>query len=417
MEVTQVKKKHIFSNALSFAILIAIFAVTWARADGPRQAGLVVAHDGHLVKRCVEFSEDSISGIDLLQRSGLDLNYAPSGMGIAVCRIDNQGCSYPEQDCFCQCQGAPCIYWSYWRLVNDSWEYSNTGASSSQVRHGDVSGWAWGAGSTSQASPPPLVSFEEICGTSPTNTPTPTSTTPPTETPLPTTTPLPTSTPKPPTISRFTADRTTISLGESVMLSWDLAGAKAAYLRYNGGAEGVVAPGNKIVSPEITTVYTLVARNDDGETWAQVTITVNPVPPTSMPTSTATPSATLPPPIPALAVQNATNPMATANPTSVVAATSPTQLANTPIPTETQTPRPSPTGTTLPAIPNQVALAASTSAPRVEQQATPSMLQPDRSAKKRDGHAVLFGVIGVVLLGSASLLAIVGGLITWQSRR
>jgi hypothetical protein len=62
-------------------------------------------------------------------------------------------------------------------------------------------------------------------------------------------------------------------------------------------------------------------------------------------------------------------------------------------------------------------LAASTSTPRVEQQATPSMLQLDRSAKKGDGRAVLFGVIGVVLLGSASLLAIVGGLIAWQSRR
>jgi hypothetical protein len=57
-------------------------------------------------------------------------------------------------------------------------------------------------------------------------------------------------------------------------LSWDLANAEAAYLRYGDVEEGVVAPGNKTVSPTRDTVYRLVARNSAGETAAELTIKV-----------------------------------------------------------------------------------------------------------------------------------------------
>jgi uncharacterized protein YraI len=104
----------------------------------------------------------------------------------------------------------------------------------------------------------------------------------PAGTPTPTATPTPTPTvpapphPSKPVIYSFTADRNTITAGESVVLRWDLANAQAAYLRYGGLEEAVVAPGNKTVSPAVTTVYTLIARNEAGETTAQLTITVNP---------------------------------------------------------------------------------------------------------------------------------------------
>jgi hypothetical protein len=100
-----------------------------------------------------------------------------------------------------------------------------------------------------------------------------------------TATPPPTETPAQlkPTIFSFTADRYTIAPGETVALSWDLANAQAAFLRYNDTEEGVVAPGNKIVSPTGDTVYTLVARNEAGETRAEVTIKVSGAPPTPAP--------------------------------------------------------------------------------------------------------------------------------------
>jgi hypothetical protein len=95
---------------------------------------------------------------------------------------------------------------------------------------------------------------------------------PPRPTPAP-----PTATPTPalPTIQFFRADRETINPGDKVTLSWDLAGAKEAFLRYDDVTEGIVAPGSKTLSPGKTTTYTLLARSAAGDTTAQVTVKVN----------------------------------------------------------------------------------------------------------------------------------------------
>jgi hypothetical protein len=79
-----------------------------------------------------------------------------------------------------------------------------------------------------------------------------------------------------PTIYFFQSDHYSITAGQSATLSWDLANAQWAHLRYGSTEVGVVAPGNKTVSPDSTTVYTLIAHNASGETTAEVTITVNP---------------------------------------------------------------------------------------------------------------------------------------------
>ncbi|PWH20683.1 MAG: hypothetical protein DDG58_01530 [Ardenticatenia bacterium] len=57
-------------------------------------------------------------------------------------------------------------------------------------------------------------------------------------------------------------------------MRWDLMNVETAYLRYDGGEEGVVAPGFKTVSPSATTTYMLVARNAFGTTVAEVTVVV-----------------------------------------------------------------------------------------------------------------------------------------------
>ena len=95
---------------------------------------------------------------------------------------------------------------------------------------------------------------------------------PPKPTPAP---PTATPVPKLPTIAYFRVDRDSINPGERVTLSWDLSGAKEAFLRYDDVTEGVVAPGSKTLSPSKTTVYTLLARSDAGDTTAQVTVKVN----------------------------------------------------------------------------------------------------------------------------------------------
>ncbi len=171
--------------------------------EGAHHAGLVVDFgDGTVITRCVGFDEATISGYELLQRSGLALEVAVSGPGAAVCSIEGTGC--PASDCFCH---FPPDYWSYWHLDGESWRYSDVGASGYAVEDGAVDGWIWGDASA----PPQVIPFEAICAPPPTPTPTatptptstPTATAPPTP-PPPTATstptaPPPTSTPLPPT--------------------------------------------------------------------------------------------------------------------------------------------------------------------------------------------------------------------------
>ncbi|NJN93148.1 MAG: SH3 domain-containing protein [Anaerolineales bacterium] len=78
-----------------------------------------------------------------------------------------------------------------------------------------------------------------------------------------------------PVIQFFRADRDTLNPGEKVTLSWDLSGAKEAFLRYDDVTEGVTAPGSKTLSPSKTTVYTLLARGSAGDTTAEVTVKLN----------------------------------------------------------------------------------------------------------------------------------------------
>ncbi len=282
------RARRVVIQLLGLVSLLGLLSLVAAQADSPNRVGLVVAHGDKVITRCIEFSETEISGYEVLRRANLDLNVdASNSMGAAVCRIDGQGCTYPQEDCFCQCQGTPCRFWIYWHLVNGDWQFSSLGASNYKVRSGSVEGWVWGEGVPSSGGVrPPRLAFEEICAEPPTATLTPTPG--PTDTPTSTPTPKPTNTPVPqekPVIHSFSASQTSITAGQPVQLSWELSGAEAAYLRYNGQAEGIISPGSKTVSPTASTVYTLAAKNDAGETTAEVTIIVNdaPVAPTAAP--------------------------------------------------------------------------------------------------------------------------------------
>lgn len=148
-----------------------------AAAQAPAaQAGLVVRFgDGRVQTRCVTLPEAGLSGIDLLERSGLDLKLKVDGLGALVCSIDGEGC--PRDDCLCRCRsgGADCVYWAYHQLEDDRWRYAATGAADRRLRPGDVDGWAWGPGSLTSGTQPPLLTLAEICAPpqAPTATPAP----------------------------------------------------------------------------------------------------------------------------------------------------------------------------------------------------------------------------------------------------
>uniref|UniRef100_A0A7C1JB47 DUF4430 domain-containing protein n=1 Tax=Caldilinea aerophila TaxID=133453 RepID=A0A7C1JB47_9CHLR len=146
------------------AAILALLAPLPTVAQVEQRAGLVIVHgDGSVVTQCIAFDAPSLSGAELLVRSGLDLAMEAGAMGAAICRIDGEGCNFPQEACFCQCESTPCRYWSYWRLQEGRWVYSNLGAGNTTVRDGDVEGWRWGVGTVQTAESPPLLAFEDIC--------------------------------------------------------------------------------------------------------------------------------------------------------------------------------------------------------------------------------------------------------------
>jgi hypothetical protein len=147
-------------------VLFALAAFAPVRAQTQNRAGVVVQFsDGSVTTRCVTFNEDSITGYDLLRRSRLPIAVEFGSMGAGVCKIGNEGCAYPSQPCFCQCQtlGAGCTYWVYSQLREGAWTVSGLGAGARQVRDGDVDGWAWGKGDGNSGIVPVGVTLDQIC--------------------------------------------------------------------------------------------------------------------------------------------------------------------------------------------------------------------------------------------------------------
>ncbi len=157
------------------------------------RAGVVVRFgNGEVVTACITFNEPTISGLDLLERSGLPVISQQSSIGAAVCKIGRDGCDYPATSCFCARDQGQVVYWAFYRRENGAWRYSNLGASNVLVNDGDLHGWAWGPGDASGGAVPPDLELNDVCGqTAPLPTTVPTATIP-TVAPKPTATITPT---------------------------------------------------------------------------------------------------------------------------------------------------------------------------------------------------------------------------------
>lgn len=77
---------------------------------------------------------------------------------------------------------------------------------------------------------------------------------------------------KPPVINSFSANPSEIFRGESSTLSWDVSNATSVEI--DKGVGKVQSSGSIKVSPTETTTYTLTAKNDDGQTTKECTVTV-----------------------------------------------------------------------------------------------------------------------------------------------
>ena len=108
-------------------------------------AGLVVDYGGGTVATyCLSVPAAGVTGLELLQRTGLAVRLDVVGLGAEICAINGVGCLDPGQPCYCQCQGTPCVFWQFSEWRGGRWVASTLGASSVTVRPGAIEGWGWG---------------------------------------------------------------------------------------------------------------------------------------------------------------------------------------------------------------------------------------------------------------------------------
>ncbi|MEM9292202.1 MAG: hypothetical protein AAGD01_11015 [Acidobacteriota bacterium] len=154
------------------AVAIALSALTFfaspalAQDQESSRAGVVVDFgDGKVEQDCVSFSSSDYNGEELLQDAGFELDTMSDANGTNICSIDELGCDFPNQKCFCSCEGSgTCTYWVYWILTQNpedgtwEWKSSDLLANNQEVTNNDVNGWSWGA-----ANKPPVVTIDQVC--------------------------------------------------------------------------------------------------------------------------------------------------------------------------------------------------------------------------------------------------------------
>lgn len=125
---------------LLLALAVPPPATPSAAVSRQHRAGLIVqTGDGEMIRRCVSFEEPQISGLALLERSGIPFaSVNDERYGAFICGIAGVGC--PAERCLC---AYPPRYWQYWLLEGAGWRVSPVGASGRAVRDGDVDGWVW----------------------------------------------------------------------------------------------------------------------------------------------------------------------------------------------------------------------------------------------------------------------------------
>ena len=139
----------------SAALIAALLSFRPAHA-AIHHAALVIQHaSGSVITRCVAFAEDQITGLQLVERSGVQYEAQNFGsIGGAMCQLDREPSTVPP-GCF---GSGP--YWQYFHRQGGGWQTSAFGASSSVLHDGDMDGWRYAVG-TNQA--PGNVAFASVC--------------------------------------------------------------------------------------------------------------------------------------------------------------------------------------------------------------------------------------------------------------
>lgn len=390
-------------------------------AQQQNQIALVVIHgDGRATTSCVDFSEQSLTGYQVLQYAKMSMSINASAMGVEVCSLDGEGCTVPQEDCFCGMNRTPQVYWSYWQLEGGAWKYSNLGASNITLQPGAVQAWKWGSG---EDNPPPAYTFAQICAPAPaeptaTFTPLPSPTFPPTATDAPSSTPTITPTPTPsftPSYTPFPTATPTFPFPTSTA-TWTPTPTWTPSPTFTPTPTWTVAPANMQSSPLETPTPTLTFTPESGAVAAQPNVQ-----------GYALRLPVVQGPMPTIVVAE----VATDLPTATLEATT------TPMPTDTPLPTPTPevvamvataVPTPLPEVPTTVppvvvvVTAASVAEPAAADAAAmmPTNLPAATAAPAADAQmtTLLSMIIGAgVLVALPVGLILVAGIAYWIGRK
>jgi hypothetical protein len=129
--------------ALAFAFVAALAQPTFA---SDQISGLVIDYgDGRVTFASVPVGDSEISGIELLEQSGVPLVTVDfGGLGSGVCSLGGQGCSVTTcRRTVCQTGGNDSPFWKYFQYVDGTWQVSPLGASAIKVQAGSINGWSW----------------------------------------------------------------------------------------------------------------------------------------------------------------------------------------------------------------------------------------------------------------------------------
>jgi prenyltransferase beta subunit len=139
------------TTAVLFAVFGGDFLVTPLPAGETNYAGLVIdPHDaGELQTICVSFEEDTVSGMDLLEVSGISFT-TEEGFINTIIDVGN-----PE---------GGTMYWSYWYWDGHQWQFHETGGAEAIVYPGSIEAWLFTSWETFPSPAPNLVpSLAIIC--------------------------------------------------------------------------------------------------------------------------------------------------------------------------------------------------------------------------------------------------------------
>lgn len=138
--------KRLFLLSIALFLVFDLGQSAQSNDDSKRVALIIVGEDEQPKTACISLPpDDDTSGYDVLLASGLSINASVGPLGTGVCALDEVGCFYPSQTCFCQCSGGRCSYWAYYYqdAGESEWRYSQISVDKHKVEDGGLELWIW----------------------------------------------------------------------------------------------------------------------------------------------------------------------------------------------------------------------------------------------------------------------------------